>query len=78
MKPNVCVDSRLLIGLITVSLTAMVLCACGRLVAADVERTGMEFERADIPADRPEVWPKEISHLEEYPRDQFLSLIQYL
>ena len=78
MKPNVCVDSRLLIGLITVSLTAMVLFACGRLVAADVERTGMEFERADIPADRPEVWPKEISHLEEYPRDQFLSLIQQL
>ena len=78
MKPHFCVWYRLLIGLITVSFTSLVPLACSRLVADDAQRTGMEFERADIPADRPEAWPKEISHLEEYPRDQFLSLIQQL
>ena len=47
-----------------------------RLYGAEPVRSNPEYDRADIPADRPGAWPEEIKHLEEYPRDKFLSLIE--
>ncbi len=46
--------------------------------AADRPIDLIDFERADIPADQPSAWPKEIDRCVPVPRDEFLSLIGQL
>ena len=46
--------------------------------AADRSIDLIDFERADIPADQPSAWPKEIDRCVPVPRDEFLSLIGQL
>ena len=46
--------------------------------ADDSGRLNPYFQRADLPADRPDAWPEEITRLEEYPRDKFLLLMEQL
>ena len=45
---------------------------------AEPGRASFEFDRADLPADRPSAWPKEIKWMEEYPRDKFFALMEQL
>ena len=45
-------------------------------LCAEPQRGSMDFERIDIPADQPALWPKEIERLEAVPWDEFISLYQ--
>lgn len=46
--------------------------------AADPLRNGMEFERRDIPDDRPNVWPKAVEKCVQEPRQSFLALMEQI
>lgn len=49
-----------------------------RVIAAEPERGGIEFERVDIPADLPAKWPADIERFVEIPRQELLSLIEQI
>ena len=46
--------------------------------AVEPGRAGIDFERADILADQPAAWPKEVQRCVDVPRDEFISLIEQL
>lgn len=43
--------------------------------AAEPARGRIDFERIDIPADQPKLWPKEITQFVQEPRQKFLSMV---
>ena len=48
------------------------------LAAAEPLRAGIEFERADFPADHPNAWPKEVGKCVAVPREEFVTLVDHL
>jgi hypothetical protein len=46
--------------------------------AVEQVRTFIDFDRADIPADQPAAWPKEVQRCVDVPREEFISLIEQL
>ncbi|WP_397569681.1 hypothetical protein [Schlesneria sp. T3-172] len=59
-------------------LTDSIGCLAGNASGAEPLRPGIEFERADFPADQPNAWPKEVSKSVAVPRDEFVSLVEKL
>ncbi len=46
--------------------------------ALEPARGGIEFDRANVPANLPASWPKEIDRLVPVPRQEFISLVEQL
>ena len=64
-----------LIGLLTVGLW---LDRTRSVEAVEPSRTVIDFDRADILADQPATWPKEVQRCVDVPREEFISLIEQL
>ena len=64
-----------LIGLLTVGLWRE---RTRSVEAVEPGRTGIDFDRADILADQPAAWPKEVQRCVDVPREEFVSLIEQL
>jgi hypothetical protein len=47
-------------------------------VAADTEHEHVEFDRIDIPASLPHLWPKEVKNFVHEPHDKFVSMIEQI
>ena len=64
-----------LIGLLAVGLW---LDRARSVEAVEPNRTVIDFERADILADQPAAWPKEVQQCVDVPREEFISLMEQL
>ncbi len=64
-----------LIGLLAVGLW---LDRARSVEAVEPNRTVIDFERADILADQPAAWPKEVQRCVDVPREEFISLMEQL